>query len=140
FPKQKKIIKAYKNFRFNIITKPRQAGVSTTTAAYLAVQSAFADKDNPEAILILANKQDMAQEFLAKVKDFLNQIPRWVWGPDYYGTPEKEAKTIFLTESKKELKLPNNSRVKAVATSKDALRGYTPTYLVMDEAAFIDNG
>ncbi len=128
FPKQKEIIAAYKEHRFNIIAKPRQAGVSTTTAAYLSVQVAFADKDNPEAILILANKQDMAQEFLAKVKDFLSQLPRWVWGSEYYGTPEKEAKTIFLTESKKELKLPNNSRVKAVATSKDALRGYAPTH------------
>jgi hypothetical protein len=140
FYRQKEIVRAYKKHRFNIITKPRQAGVSTTTAAYLAVQVAFADKDNPEAVLILANKQDMAQEFLAKVKEFLLQLPRWVWGADYYGSPQNEAKTIFLTESKKELKLPNNSRVKAVATSKDALRGYTPTYLVMDEAAFIDNG
>lgn len=140
FPKQREIIAAYKEHRFNIIAKPRQAGVSTTTAAYLSIQVAFADKDNPEAILILANKQDMAQEFLAKVKDFLSQLPRWVWGSEYYGSPEKEAKTIFLTESKKELKLPNNSRVKAVATSKDALRGYAPTHLVMDEAAFIDNG
>ena len=140
FPKQKEIIAAYKEHRFNIAVKPRQAGVSTTTAAFLAIQVGFADKDNPEAILILANKQDMAQEFLAKVKDFLQQLPRWVWGSEYYGSPEKEAKSIFLTESKKELKLPNNSRVKAVATSKDALRGYTPTTLVMDEAAFIDNG
>jgi hypothetical protein len=140
FYKQKEIIKAYKDNRFNIITKPRQAGVSTTTAAYLAIQVAFADKDNPEQILILANKQDMAQEFLSKVKDFLLQLPRWVWGSEYYGSKQNEGKTIFLTESKKELMLPNKSRVKAVATSKDALRGYTPTYLVMDEAAFIDNG
>ena len=140
FYKQKEIVKAYKDNRFNIITKPRQAGVSTTTAAYLAIQVAFADKDNPEAILILANKQDMAQEFLAKVKDFLLQLPRWVWGAEYYGSPHNESKSLFITESKKELMLPNKSRVKAVATSKDALRGYTPTYLVMDEAAFIDNG
>lgn len=140
FYRQKEIVRAYKQHRFNIITKPRQAGVSTTTAAFLSVQVGFADKDNPEAILILANKQDMAQEFLSKVKDFLLQLPRWVWGADYYGSPQNEAKSIFLTESKKELMLPNKSRVKAVATSKDALRGYTPTYLVMDEAAFIDNG
>jgi hypothetical protein len=25
-------------------------------------------------------------------------------------------------------------------TSKDALRGFTPTYLIMDEAAYIENG
>lgn len=140
FPKQREIINAYENHRNNIVTKPRQAGVSTTTAAYYASKVALADRKNPEAVLILANKQDLAQEFLAKVKEFLDMVPRWVWGKNYYGTEEKEKKTIFIVDSKKEIKLPNGSRVKAVATSKDALRGFTPTRLVMDEAAFIDNG
>ena len=140
FPRQKEIIYAYEAHRFNIVTKPRQAGVSTTTAAYLAIKVAFADKDNPEKILIIANKQELAFEFLAKIKDFLNQIPRWVWGTEYYGDAKAEAKSIFITDSKKDITLPNGSRVKAVATSKDALRGYTPTFLVMDEAAYIDNG
>jgi hypothetical protein len=140
FPRQKEIISAYEKHRFNIVTKPRQAGVSTTTAAYMSIKVGFADKDNPEAILIIANKQELAFEFLAKIKDFLSQLPRWVWGHEYYGNPKNESKTIFLTDSKKEIKLPNGSRVKAVATSKDALRGFTPTYLIMDEAAYIDNG
>jgi len=140
FPRQKEIIHAYESHRFNIVTKPRQAGVSTTTAAYLAIKVAFADKDNPEKILIIANKQELAFEFLAKIKDFLNQVPRWVWGNEYYGDVKSEAKSIFITDSKKDITLPNGSRVKAVATSKDALRGYTPTFLVMDEAAYIDNG
>lgn len=140
FPKQKEIIQGYRENRFNMVTKPRQAGVSTTTAAYAAIKVCFADPNNPEAVLVLANKQDMAFEFLAKIKDFILQVPRWVWGSEYYGTPKKEEKSIFLTESKKEIKLPNGSRIKAVATSKDALRGYTPTWLIMDEAAFIDDG
>ena len=33
-------------------------------------------------------------------------------------------------------KLWNGSEVKAVASSKDALRGYTPSVIVVDEAAF----
>lgn len=140
FPRQLEIIKAYNKYRFNIVTKPRQAGVSTTTAAYMAVKVGWADPDNPENILIIANKQELAFEFLAKIKDFLSQLPRWVWGEEYYGSPEKEKKAIFDTNSKKEIRLPNKSRVKAVATSKDALRGFTPTYLIMDEAAYIDNG
>jgi hypothetical protein len=140
FPRQKEIIYAYESHRFNLVTKPRQAGVSTTTAAYMAIKVGFADKDNPEAILIIANKQELAFEFLGKIKDFLNQLPRWVWGGEYYGNAKNEAKSIFIVDSKKEIKLPNGSRVKAVATSKDALRGFTPTYLVMDEAAYIDNG
>jgi len=140
FPKQKEIVRAYDKYRFNLVAKPRQAGVSTTTAAYAAISVALANKKNPEAILILANKQDMAQEFLGKIKDFLSQLPRWFWGDEYYGSEEKEKKDIFIINSKKEIKLPNDSRVKAVATSKDALRGYTPTWLIMDEAAFIDDG
>jgi len=140
FPRQKEIIYAYDKHRFNLVTKPRQAGVSTTTAAYMSIKVGFADTDNPEAVLIIANKQELAFEFLAKIKDFLSQLPRWVWGPEYYGTPKNEERSIFLTDSKKEIRLPNGSRVKAVATSKDALRGFTPTYLVMDEAAYIDNG
>ncbi len=140
FPRQKEIIAAYEKHRFNIVTKPRQAGVSTTTAAYMSIKVGFADADNPEAILIIANKQELAFEFLAKIKDFLSQLPRWVWGNEYYGNPKNESKSIFLTDSKKEIKLPNGSRVKAVATSKDALRGFTPTFLIMDEAAYIDNG
>ena len=140
FPRQKEIIKAYDKHRFNLVTKPRQAGVSTTTAAYMAIKVGWADEDNPEAVLIIANKQELAFEFLAKIKDFLSQLPRWVWGPEYYGNPKNESKSIFIVDSKKEIKLPNGSRVKAVATSKDALRGFTPTYLIMDEAAYIDNG
>lgn len=140
FPRQKEIISAYEKHRFNIVTKPRQAGVSTTTAAYMSIKVGFADKDNPEAILIIANKQELAFEFLAKIKDFLSQLPRWVWGHEYYGNPKNESKDIFITNSKKEIRLPNGSRVKAVATSKDALRGFTPTFLIMDEAAYIDNG
>ena len=140
FRKQKEIIQAYIDNRFNMVTKPRQAGVSTTTAAYGAILVAFASAKNPEAILILANKQDMAFEFLDKIKNFLKQLPRWVWGPGYYETEENRAKTIFIKDSQKEIRLPNGSRVKAVATSKDALRGYTPTWLIMDEAAFIENG
>lgn len=140
FPRQKDIITGYESYRYNLVTKPRQAGVSTVTAAYLSVKVAWAEENNPEKILILANKQDLAMEFLSKIKGFLQQLPRWVWGGEYYGSAENEAKDIFITNSKKHLTLPNGSQVRALATSKDALRGYTPTRLVMDEAAFIDGG
>ena len=132
--KQKEIINSYEKHNRNIVTKPRQAGVSTTTAAYIAVKCAFGDPDNPHKVLILANKQTLAQEFLKKVKDFLDQIPYWVWGLD-------ESSDYLEVNSKGHLKLKNNGcEIRALATSKDALRGFTPTFLVMDEAAFIDNG
>jgi len=135
FYKQKQIIKSYEKFNRNIITKPRQAGVSTTTAAYIAAKCAFGDPENQHKVLILANKQTLAQEFLKKVKDFLDQIPYWVWGID-------DIEESYLdTDSKGHLKLKSTKcEIRALATSKDALRGFTPTFLVMDEAAFIDNG
>ena len=42
FPRQKELILAYKDHHHNIVMKPRQAGISTTTAAYLAVLTALA--------------------------------------------------------------------------------------------------
>lgn len=140
FPKQKEIIDGLINHRFNIVTKPRQAGVSTTSAAFFAVQLAFADPSFPQHVLTIANNKDMAQEFLSKIKEFLEQVPRWVWGEEFYGTPEKEKKSIFVNDSKGYLELPNGSTTKAVSSSKTASRGYAPTYLVFDEAAFIDEG
>jgi len=141
FPKQKELIKAYKKEQFNIVMKPRQAGVSTTTAAYIAVMTALSDPQSPQRVLILANKQETAIEFLKKVKDFTSQLPSWmnVWAtptkpgdePSWYDAEKNSAKHYRLT---------NGSEVKAVATSMDALRGYTPTLLVMDEAAYIEGG
>jgi intein/homing endonuclease len=140
FIRQKYIIDCYQGFRFNIVTKPRQAGISTTTQAYSAVKSAFADSKNPETIIVIANKLNLAKKFAKGIKDYCSQLPRWVWGPDYYGTEEKEKKSIFIKDSQIEIELPNGSKIIAVATSTDALRGYTPTLLIFDEAAFIVNG
>lgn len=134
FHKQKEIIKSYEKYDRNIVTKPRQAGVSTTTAAYVAVKIAFGDPNNPWKVLVLANKQTLAQEFLKKIKDFTDQIPNWVWGVE-------EGESYLDVEAKGHIRTKDTKcEVKALATSKDALRGYTPTFLIMDEAAFIDNG
>ena len=140
FPKQREIIKAYDEYRNNIITKPRQAGISTTTQAYAAIKCAFAEKNNPERIIVIANKLTLAKKFLKGIREFIIQLPRWVWGSEYYGDNKSEDKEIFITDSQIHIVLPNGSEIIAVATSTDALRGFTPTFLIFDEAAFIDKG
>lgn len=138
FARQEETIESIENNRYTLVSKYRQAGITTTLAAYFAIKTSFhGDPERPEKILILANKQDTAQEFLKKVGEFLNQIPRWVWGQEYVDNPEK---SIFITDSKKNLVLPNKCEIRALATSRDALRGYTPTILIMDEAAHIEDG
>jgi hypothetical protein len=127
FDKQKTLITNYEENRFNLVLKYRQAGISTVTAAYAAVKTAFALSDNPERVLILANKQETAVEFLNKITGFIKQLPTW-------------ANVSFSKASQKHAKLSNGSELKAVATSTDALRGYTPTMMILDEAAFIEGG
>ena len=127
FPDQISLLQDYENFNENIALKYRQAGVSTVTAAWASKRLAFAKKNKPEKILIIANKLDTSLEMANKVKAFIGQWPKWV-GVDF--SVEKN--------SQKHYKLNNGSEVKAVATSKDALRGFTPTILIFDEAAFIE--
>ena len=83
------IIDDYEHYRFNLITKPRQAGISTTTQAYCSIKIGFADPKNPETIIVIANKLTLAKKFLKGIKDYVNQLPRWVWGNEYYGSEEK---------------------------------------------------
>jgi hypothetical protein len=127
FPDQISLLTDYENFNENIALKYRQAGVSTVTAAWISKKLAFAKKIKPEKILIIANKLDTSLEMANKIRAFVGQWPSWV-GIDF--SPEKN--------SQKHYKLNNGCEVKAVATSKDALRGFTPTILVFDEAAFIE--
>jgi len=127
FPDQIKLIEDFDLHNENIALKYRQAGVSTVTAAWISKRLAFANKNKPEKILIIANKLDTAVEMANKVRGFTEQWPSWV-GIGF--SPEKNSARHF--------KLNNGCEVKAVATSKDALRGYTPTTLIFDEAAYID--
>lgn len=127
FDGQRKLVSNYRKHRFNLVLKYRQAGISTVTAAYSAVLTAFASPDRPEKVLILANKQETAIEFQNKIINFIKQLPDWV-------------NVTFDKSSQKHVRLSNGSEIKAVATSQDALRGYTPTVLLIDEAAFVEGG
>jgi phage FluMu gp28-like protein len=127
FPDQVRLIEDYDSHNENIALKYRQAGVSTVTAAWASKKLVFAKKQKPEKILIIANKLDTSVEMANKIRSFTEQWPSWV-GVGF--SPDKNAQRHF--------KLTNDCEVKAVATSKDALRGYTPTILIFDEAAFIE--
>ena len=135
FPRQKELVLAYKEKEHNIVMKPRQAGISTTTAAYLAILTALSSNKSTQKILIAANKQETAKEFLKKIRDFTTQLPAWM---DVYRGGTGETRFDPEKNSSSHYKLWNGSEVKAVASSKDALRGYTPSCIVVDEAAFIE--
>jgi hypothetical protein len=129
FPDQLQLIQDYEDYNENITKKYRQAGVTTVTAAWLSKKLQLAKPENPERVLIIANKKDTAVEMANKIRNFLDQWPDWL---NVGFSPDKNSESRF--------RLNNGCEVKAVATSADALRGYTPTVLVFDEAAYIEAG
>lgn len=129
FPDQIQLIRDYEDYNENITKKYRQAGVTTVTAAWLSKKLQLAKPENPERVLIIANKRDTAIEMANKIRNFLDQWPEWI---NVGFSPDKNSESRF--------RLNNGSEVKAVATSPDALRGFTPTVLVFDEAAYIEAG
>ena len=129
FPDQIQLIEDYEKYNENITRKYRQAGVTTVTAAWISKKLQTAKPDEPERVLLIANKRDTAVEMANKVRHFIEQWPDWI---NVGFSPDKNSESRF--------RLNNGCEVKAVATSADALRGYTPTILVFDEAAYIEAG
>jgi len=129
FDDQLQLLEDFENYNENITKKYRQAGVTTVTAAWISKKLQLAKPETPEKDLILANKRDTAIEMANKVRAFLEQWPEWM---NVGFDPNKNSESRF--------RLNNGCEVKAVATSGDALRGYTPTILIFDEAAYIEAG
>ena len=141
FPRQRAFLKALSENRNVVAIKPRQCGITTLSSAWVTAQCVFASKDAPETVLCIANKLEQAQEIIIKIRDFLEQVPRWMWGNEYFSpdpNSEKNTKSIFLKDAKGEIKLFNGCRVIARASGPNASRGISAvSCLILDEAAFI---
>ena len=144
FPRQRAFLKALAENRNVVAIKPRQCGITTLSSAWAAAQCAFASAEAPETVLCIANKLEQAQEIIIKVRDFLEQVPRWYWGNEYFSVDpnsEKNIKSIFEKDAKGELKLFNGCRIIARASGPNASRGISAvSVLILDEAAFIEEG
>lgn len=144
FPKQREGCIALGEGGNIIFTKPRQSGITTTVGAFLACEVALADKETPHTILVIGNTLDLAQQMVTKIREFLYQLPRWFWGEEYFDVdPEskKNKEPIFKICNQKELVLTNGCRVVARSSGENASRGVGGvSYLVFDEAAFIEHG
>ena len=147
FPRQQDLCTALGNANNVVTTKPRQAGITTTTGAFIACEMCLADKDSPLTMLCIGNTLDLAQQMLFKVRDFIMQFPLWMWGDDFMDLgynpmePPQNKNIIFNTCNSKELVLKNGCKVVARSSGPDASRGVGGvTFLVFDEAAFIENG
>lgn len=125
FDLQKYLIKCYLENDFNIANKYRQAGISTTTCAFLAWYIMF---NKNRSVAIVADKIMTAQdELMNDVIEFIEGCPEWL-------KPKPTKK-----DTQKLKRYDNGSEIGAFA-AKSGLRGYTPTLLFWDETAWTEKG
>ena len=163
FPKQEEYIRNLEEYTENIATKPRQSGITTCTAAKIACEIAMASLNSPVKVLIVCNRLDLSQDMLRKIKAFLDQFPQWFWDYscntfketgefEYYkDAPGKNPFVVlegkddvgapYIVSNSKKIELKNGCEIYAVSSGPNATRGISaPTWIIFDEAAFIDNG
>ena len=120
---QRDLLTSFEDYRFNVILKARQLGISTITAAYVAWLMLFHREKN---VLVIATKFSTAANLVKKVKAIVKNLPDWL----AISTVEIDNRTSFI--------LSNGSQIKASSTSGDAGRSEALSLLVIDEAAHVD--
>ena len=144
FPRQIAFLKSLRDNSNTIAIKHRQAGITTVSSGWATYKCVFADKKAPETILCIGNKLDTSQQLIEKMGAFLDQVPRWMWGSEYYHPDpdnEKNKKSIYTARNKQKLELFNGCKIYARSSGKHAARGISAvSILIFDEAAMIENG
>jgi len=120
---QDEALKDFIDFRFNIVLKARQLGLSTVVAAYISWLMLFHRDKN---VLILATKLVSASNLVRKVKYIFKSLPSWLVIAD------------IVIDNRNSFELSNGSQIKASATTGDAGRSEALSLLVLDEAGFIE--
>lgn len=119
---QEETLTSFHDFRFNIILKSRQMGISTLVAAYSLWLMTFNKDKN---ILLISLRQDDAKDVVTKVRDAQQELPTWL-------------KVQCIEDNRLSLKFSNGSQIKAASTTKKSGVGQALSLLIIDEAALID--
>ena len=120
---QDQLLEDFNDYRFNVILKARQLGISTITAGYIAWMMMFHRDKN---ILVIATKFTTAANLVKKVKAIIKYLPEWM-----------QIANISI-DNRTSFELSNGSQIKASSTSGDAGRSEALSLLVVDEAAHVE--
>ena len=104
---QDDLLKDFNDYRFNIILKARQLGISTITAGYIVWMMLF---HRDKAILVMATKFATAGNLVKKVKNIMRNVPEWL------------RIASISVDNRNSFELSNGSSIKAASTSGDAGR------------------
>jgi hypothetical protein len=125
YPFQEKILKNLHNprNRFNILRKFRQAGATTLGSAYCLWMAVFKPH---QSIVILSKGDAESTEVLDRIKLMYDELPDFL-------------KPGIVESNKHTLKLRTNSVIKSRPSGKQSGRSLAGSFLMIDEAAFIEN-
>ena len=142
FPRQIELLKSFVNHNNTIAIKHRQAGITTVASAWVAGQCVFASPDSPETVLCIGNKLDISEQLVDKIGKFLDQVPRWMWGSQYFSPnpDDKNFKSIYKSRNKQYIELFNGCKVYARSSGPNSARGVSAvSCLIIDECAFLEH-
>lgn len=120
---QERMIRAYHENKRVIFLTARQQGKTTVSAAYFVWYILFNDN---KSVAIFANKQNTADEIMARVRRAYENLPLWL---------QQGVKSW----NKRSIELENGSSVFGRATSGSGNRGGSVNILYLDEFAFVQN-
>ena len=131
WPSQVRILKHFLTAVLLIILKARQLGLTWLTAAYclwLAITKPL------QLVVVISAKEEWAIEFLDRCKFILERLPAWM-------IPQinSQTKTILEFVHVDQKGNPIFSTIKSLTTTPAGAQSKTPTLLVMDETARIEN-
>lgn len=124
---QKKLLHLLHTRNRLILVKSRQLGITTLCAAYALWLMIFR---GDQSILALAPDQDKARSIIDKISFAYKEIPNWLL----------TLANAHATENNKlRITLENGSKAVAASGASKSARGKTATFLILDEAAFIED-
>jgi hypothetical protein len=124
WPFQERLIDSLHNNRFTLGKLPRQVGKSTVVTAYFLWYILF---NQDKTVAILANKEDIAEELMTRLKRAYINLPKWL-------------QQGVVEWNKLSIRLSNGCKAFGAATSESAIRGQSVSFLFLDEFAHVEPG
>jgi len=134
YNKQTELIEAINRDHFILVLKSRQIGISTIIQAYSTWLTIFNDN---AVIGIISKDGPEATSFARNIANMIDKLPTWMKPPGGSAGPgyRKRSEQSFI--------LTNGSKCYAATVNPKApaktLRGKSITFLIIDEAAFIEH-
>lgn len=133
WPGQEEVAPLFLKIKHLILLKARQLGLTWLTAAYVVWRAIF---HFHEFIVIISAKEDLAVEFLDRVKFMFDRLPHWM--KPHVG--KRTTTELFFGREEKDahghLRITGlNSTIKSIPSTPDAGQSKTISLLVLDESA-----